>query len=196
MAPNATISPQDVRRVSSARWLMPILALMSAGERIALRRPVRGAWACRGACSAVISTCSKGSAGSSRNPGTATRCGPNICSRRRDVSIAAWCEGVMAQRARLGIAPARPRPLVAADHGRASRRLAALFRTRARADADHARAPCRWRWRRCEKVELVARGIDEPPCPLRPDRARPRPCNSTPTSALTILVNARSSPLP
>lgn len=104
MVSNAYISAEDLRRLSSGRWLMPILAIMShdGGSRFgALLRQLELS---RSVLSNHLDLLEQ-FGWIAHNPGHGHPLRPEYLLTIDGRPIAAWCERAMAQRKRIGLHP-------------------------------------------------------------------------------------------
>ena len=99
---DGAISNTDLRRLSSGRWLMPILAQMSREDGSRFSVLLRTLAVSRSVLSrhlAVLETFGW----IERNPGHGHPLRPEYRLSPSGVAVAAWCDGVMRQRERLGL---------------------------------------------------------------------------------------------
>src|SRR5687768_10779560 len=96
------IPSEDVRRLSSGRWLAPILAIMSAdgGSRFGVL--VRRLAISRSVLSRHLQAL-EGFGWIARNPGHGHPLRPEYLLTREGGVVAAWCERLGEQRARFGL---------------------------------------------------------------------------------------------
>lgn len=98
------VSPDDIRRLSSGRWFIPLLALMSreGGARFGVL--ARRLGVSRSVLSRHLDALE--TAGwLDRCPGHGHPLRPEYLLTAPGRAVAAWCEGVMEQRRRLGLEP-------------------------------------------------------------------------------------------
>lgn len=122
------IGEADFRRLTAARWLVPLMAHVGAkdGSRFAVMLAALGL--SRSALAASLAQLQE-AGWLTRNPGHGHPLRPEYVLTQGGEPIAAFCQGVMAQRERLGLAPGQmPRwslPLIA-RLGRDRARFSAL----------------------------------------------------------------------
>ena len=147
--------------MSSARWLIPILALMSAGNGSRFGAIARSLGMSRSVLSRHLDLL-ESFGWLVHNPGHGHPLRPEYLLTPPGFLVGTWCERVMTERARLGIAPH--------DLGRWSLPIMAELRGgwRRFSELERELKPITPRalslaLAQMEKVELVARGIDEQP---------------------------------
>lgn len=122
------IGEADFRRLTAGRWLVPLMAHVGArdGSRFAIMIAALGV--SRSALTASLTQLQE-AGWLARNPGHGHPLRPEYVLTQAGAPIAAFCQNVMAQRDRLGLAPGQmPRwslPLIA-RLGRESARFSAL----------------------------------------------------------------------
>lgn len=99
-----TPTPQMIRRLSSGRWLMPILAQMSREDGSRFGGLVRALGLSRSVLSGHLVALERFGL-IVRNPGHGHPLRPEYLLTDEGVAVAAWCERVMRERTRLGLEP-------------------------------------------------------------------------------------------
>ncbi len=95
---------QELIRLGAGRWLIPLLALASAGGGLRFAEAVRRLGLTRGVARASLDTLVAGG-WLMRNPGHGHPLRPEYILAGRGAALGAWSERVMAARAALGLAP-------------------------------------------------------------------------------------------
>jgi len=94
----------ELIRLSAGRWLVPLLALASAGQGLRFAEAVRRLGLARGVARGSVDALVAGG-WLARNPGHGHPLRPEYVLTERGGLAGAWCERAMAARSSLGLAP-------------------------------------------------------------------------------------------